>query len=283
MKVGVSGFLPPWHQIARADLDRVRATGLSGAVLRVDDPLNTQDADVVRVKALFKQADVSVCQMNGAYECLINPDADLRARGIAGVTALIRFARLVDAPSTYVRPGSINPAGHWWPHPENHTPRTFDRLVASMRELCAFAEREGGVLAIEGHVVSTLDSAKRVKDLMDAVASPALMFCFDPVNFIGTVADVHATSRVINELCDVLGDKFIAAHAKDVKILDAHVVQIVETPPGTGTLDRNLFVKRFNRICPQGWFMIEHLPDERVPAARLVWGDVAKQVEITLE
>ena len=283
MKVGVSGFLPPWQNITRADLQRVRATGLTGAVLRIDDPLNTTDAAVLRARQLFDEASVSICQMNGAYECLINPDDALRARGVDGVKALIRFAKLVDAPSTYVRPGSINPTGHWWPHRDNHAPRTFDRLVDSMRRLCASAEQEGALLAIEGHVVCTLDTPQRVKDLLDAVASPALMFNFDPVNFIGTVADVHATSRVINELCDLLGNKFIAAHAKDVTILDAHVVQIVETQPCTGTLDHYLFMKRFEKICPHGWFIIEHLPDERVPAARAAWGGVADKLAIQMQ
>lgn len=283
MKVGVSGFLPAWQLITPADLKRVRDTGLSGAVLRVDAPLQTAIADVHRVKQLFADAGVAVCQMNGAYENLIDPDDALRASGIAGLQALIRFGVAVGAPSTYVRPGSLNPVGQWWPHRDNHAPRTFDRLVQSMRTLCTFAEQEGAILAIEGHVVSTLDSPRRVKDLFDAVASPALMFNFDPVNFIGTVSDVHNTARVLNELCDVLGHRFVAAHAKDVTILDAHVVQIVETQPCTGTLDHYLFMKRFNKICPTGWFIIEHLPDDRVPPARAAWGVVASALEISLE
>ncbi len=99
-----------------------------------------------------------MAQANGWYECLIDPDEAVRAEGIRGLSQLIRIGRVLDARFTYVRPGSINPKGHWWPHPENHSPRTFDRLVDSMKQACRVAEAEGMTLGIEGHVVSTLDT-----------------------------------------------------------------------------------------------------------------------------
>ncbi|NJM40050.1 MAG: TIM barrel protein [Anaerolineae bacterium] len=153
-------------------------------------------------------------------------------------------------------------------HAENHTQETFDVLVQSCKHIARTAEQEGMTLAIEGHVSSTLDTPQRARDLLDAVGSPALRFSMDPVNFVGTVADVHDTSRVINALFDVLGRDTVILHAKDCALQDGHVVHIDEVLLGTGTMDYGLLLGRLARECPQAWVLIEHLPDELVGRAR---------------
>ncbi len=265
LKIGVAGYLPTdWRKIDGAATRRVREAGFSGAHIFVERPLQAELSAFRRVKAAYDEAGLVVAQVNGWYECLINPDEATRAEGIKGVSQLVRIGRVLDAHFTYVRPGSINPAGHWWPHPENHAPQTFDRLVDSLKQVCRVAEAEGMRLGIEGHVVSTLDTPQRVRDLLDAVGSPALKFNMDPVNFVGTVRDVHDTTRIVNELFDVLGKDMIALHAKDCAIQNAHVVHIVEVVPGAGTMNYDLLMRRWIASCPDGYFLIEHLPDDKV-------------------
>jgi hypothetical protein len=41
------------------------------------------------------------------------------------------------------RPDGLNPAGHSYAHPENHSPATIARLVDSLRQAAATAETEG--------------------------------------------------------------------------------------------------------------------------------------------
>jgi len=152
-----------------------------------------------------------------------------------------------------------------------------------MKKACAFAMLEGMTLGIEGHVVSTLDTAQSVRNLFDAVGSPALKFNMDPVNFVGTVRDAHDTTRLLNELYDVLGDSMVALHAKDCAIQDAHVVHIVEVVPCTGTMNYELLMRRWLECCPEGYFLIEHLPDDKVLIARNAIAQKAAQLGITLE
>jgi sugar phosphate isomerase/epimerase len=268
MKLGVAGMLPHWRRIDRAAAERVRAAGFRGAAVFIDRPLEASQDAVLDVKRAFDAAGLEVAQVNGWYECLVNPDDALRNQGVAGLQVLCRLARLLDADTVYVRPGGLNPKGHWLAHPDNHAPATFERLIGSLRRVCAVAGAEGVTLAIEGHVLSPLDSAQRVRDLIDAVASPTLRFNIDPVNFMGTVRDVHDTRRVLNELFDLLGADTVAAHAKDCRLGDALVVHIEEAAPGDGTLDMALFLRRFQACCPGGYVLIEHLPDEKALAAR---------------
>ena len=53
----------------------------------------------------------------------------------------------------------------------------------SLKQVCAAAEEYGVLLAVEGHVLSILDTPGRVVELIDAVGSDALRFNMDPVNF----------------------------------------------------------------------------------------------------
>ncbi len=294
MKLGVAGqlthldepnpvLLPPdWRTIDVGAARRVREAGFRGAQLFIHRPLEANRDDVERVKRAFDAADLEVAQVNGWYEPLCSYDDAVRAEGVRGMQALVRIGRMVDAPSVYVRPGGHNPNGHWYAHPENHSPRTFDNIVDSLRRVCAVAQAEGVLVAVEGHVLSALDTPQRVRDLLDAVGSPALKFNYDPVNFVGTVRAVHDTSRVLNELYALLGRDIVVAHAKDCRLADQLVVHIEEVVPGTGTMDYGLFMRRFHEVCPEGYFIIEHLPNAHVPQARDFVRAVARAHEIPL-
>jgi len=283
MKLGVAGMLPHWQKIERMTAERVRAAGFLGAAVFIDRPLAADRATVLRVKAAFDAAGLAVAQANGWYECLVNPDEAVRSEGVRGLQALCRWGRLLGAATIYVRPGSLNPRGHWWPHPGNHTADTFARLVDSLRQVCPVAEREGVVLAAEGHVLSPLDTPRRVADLIESVASPALKFNVDVVNFIGTVRDAHDPRGVTDELFDVLGTHTVAAHAKDCALSDGLVVHIDEVALGAGTLDHELVLRRFAACCPEGYVLIEHLPDDQIPAARRAICQAAKRAGVKLE
>jgi sugar phosphate isomerase/epimerase len=283
MKLGVAGLLPSdWRQIDHVATQRVREVGFCGAALFIRRPLEAERADVQRVKQTYDDAGLEVAQVNGWYECLVNPDDGLRAEGIRGLQALVQIGRQVNAHTVYVRPGSLNPKGHWWPHPNNHTSATFARLVDSLRHVCKVAETEGMTLAIEGHVLSSLDTPQRVHDLFDAVGSTNLKFNLDPVNFIGTVRDAHDTTRVLNALFDTLGTDIVVGHAKDCALADAFVVRIDEVSPCTGTMNYELFLQRFEQYCPAGYMLVEHLPDDKIPAARAAIVQVAARVGVPL-
>ncbi len=284
LKIGVAGLFPPdWRDIDIETCSEVRAAGFSGASVVIPKPLEAEKVDVLRVKAALDETHLKCAQANGQYERLIDYDDALRAEGVRGHQALTRIGRMLDAEVVYVRPGSHNPRGHWWHHPENHTQRSFDTLVDSCRQIAATAEQEGMILAVEGHVASTLSSPQRVRDLLDAVGSKALKFSMDPVNFTGTVADVYDTARVLDPLFRMLGHDTVILHAKDVNLEDRHVVHIDEVLIGQGTMRYDLILPRMVEQCPNAYVLIEHLPDDKVPAARKALAEMAQRVGITFD
>ena len=285
MKLGINPIPEAdWRQIDwTAYAQRWRNLGFSSTTVFIHKPLESEPRDVLPIHLACEAARLAVNQANGWYECLVNPDDTRRAEGIQGMQALCRYGVILQAHSIYMRPGSINPNGHWWAHPGNDTPATFDRLVDSIRQVCKTAESEGVQVAVEGHVLTTLNTPQRVRDLFDAVASPALKFNLDPVNFMGTVQDVHNTARIINTMFDLLGSQVVCAHGKDCAIAEAFTMQIHEVVIGTGTLKYELFLQRFMQTCPDKDFLIEHLPLEKIPQAREALNKVAERLNISLD
>ncbi len=126
--------------------------------------------DVARTKALFEDAGLVVGQTVGDYGGgLISPDDAVRARAIDAVKRMCDLTARLEAPNTYLRPGSLNPAGAWTPDPANRSNAVFDRLVASTHEICQTAEAVGAKVAVEAGVVSPLYSPTRTRDFIVAV------------------------------------------------------------------------------------------------------------------
>jgi len=268
MKLGVVGLLPPWEQIDAAAARRVRSAGYRGVSIFFQKPLEADAAAVRKLKAALDEADLEAAQANGWYEVLVNADEQLRAEGIRGLQALTRIGRALDAKTVYVRPGSLSAAGAWYPHPGNYAPEVFDRLVDSLRQAAQAAAAEGMMLALEGHVLSLLDTPQRMRDVIEAVGSPALRFNTDPVNFIGSVKDTHHPGRVLEELERVLGEYTVAAHLKDMTVQDRLVLHIEEVVIGEGSMDYGRLLPQLEQMNPEMYGIIEHLPDEKIPQAR---------------
>ena len=281
MKLGVVGLLPPWEQIDAAAARRVRSAGYRGVSIFFHKPLEADPAAVGRLKAALDEADLEAAQANGWYEVLVHPDEATRAEGIRGLQALTRIGRAIDAKTVYVRPGSLSAAGAWYPHPGNYAPEVFDRLVDSLRQAAQAAQADGMMLALEGHVLSLLDTPQRMRDVIDAVGSPALRFNTDPVNFIGSVKDTYDPSRVLDELARLLGEYTVAAHLKDMTMQDRLVLHIEEVVIGEGTMDYGRLLPQLEQMNPDMYGLIEHLPDEKIPQARAGLMRAAEKAGIT--
>jgi sugar phosphate isomerase/epimerase len=269
MKCGVVGLMPGHARQVTTEVARnLREQGFTGVTVRVPDPLEARRDEYERAGQILRDAGVSVAQANPAYEVLVHPDNGRRTLGIRQLQASCRVAAWLGAGTVYVRPGSLNPAGAWTPHPDNFHLRTVLRLVEALREAVRAAEDVGIPLAIEGGSVCPLDTAERVRDVIEAVGSPMLGFNADPVNFVRSLDELYDTTSLIHRLFDLCGRYTVCAHAKDLTYENALPVRLRECLLGTGQCDQVAFLQRFATCCPEGFVLIEHLPDDQIPAAK---------------
>ncbi len=220
-------FVGDWRGLHGDVVASAAGLGFGTMNLRVQDPTVATDEDIARTRRMFADHGLVIGQTVGEYGgTLVSPDEGQRSATIAFVERMCDLTSRLGSPNTYLRPGSLNPAGAWTPHPANRSSEVFDRLVDSTRRICRTAEALGVRLAVEAGVVSPLHSPARVKAFIDAVASPALGFNQDPVNLVGCLEDAWDTTRLVNECFDVLGEHTIGAHAKDVRIVDGLLSEV---------------------------------------------------------
>lgn len=255
-------------QITAATVARLRAHGFTGVTVVVPDPLEANREEYERAGAMLRDGGVTVAQANPRYEMLVQEDEERRALGIRQLQAACRVAGWLHARTVYVRPGSRNPAGPWTPHPENTSLRTLLRLIKSLRQVAPAAEEAGIPFAIEGGSTCSLDTPERVRDVIEAVGSPALGFNADPVNFVRSFDDLYHSASLTHRLFDCCARYTVCAHAKDITYENTIPIRLRECVLGTGLFDNAVFVQRFEQCCPDGFILIEHLPDAQIPAAK---------------
>jgi sugar phosphate isomerase/epimerase len=281
MRAGVVGLLPGNPAAVTAEHARtIRALGFTGASISIARPDEFRADDLVHARTVLAEHGIVVAQANAAYPALVHPDAAQRAEGVRLVSRACEAARILEARYLLVRSGSVNPAGNYAPHRENHTQETADRLIDSLRQVSAVAAGEGVTLGLECHVITTLESPRRVREIIEAVGSPALRYNADPVNFVSSFADAYDTAGVLHRVFTELGPYVVSAHVKDVCLGNRLVVHIDECAPGEGIFDLGTFMRLYEQHLPDGFALIEHLPDAKIPAAKQALDAVLERVGI---
>lgn len=244
------------------------ALGLRALNARTDDPYSVTRAEAARFRDSLERHGLAAGQTAGNYGGgLVSEDGAERERTVRFVQEMCRLTQLLGAPTTYLRPGSLNRRGPWLPHPRNRSPAVFDRLVDSARRVCSAAEGEGVLVAVEGGVVSPLYSPARIEAFIAAVDSPALGFNQDPVNLIGSLEQAYDTGALIADSFDRLGRWTVSAHVKDFTLVEALLPHFEEAEIGAGMLDQAAYLTRLQTVRPGVHAYIEHLATERFAAA----------------
>ena len=279
---GYSGNIPHEFDVltyTNEDLKEVADIGYTVHNVVVSDPSAYSEAAIKEIKSRFHNNSIAIGNSRGTYGGgLVSSDESIRKNTISFVKEMCILSVKLGCPSTYLRPGSLYENGAWLPHPLNHTPKVFDRLVDSTKQICKIAESEGMYLLLEGGYVSPVYSAKKVKDFFDAVGSKNLKFNQDPVNFLSSLEQAYNTRPFLEEFFTLLGEYTISADLKDFKVIDSLLFQLEEEYLGSGMMDQIYFLKRMQEICPSAQILVEHIPRDKFKSsyeATLKYSNVA--------
>jgi len=262
MKIGVLGMIV--SDLANVDIRLVRRIGEmgfhgTGAHLTVTAdqiPL----ARALEVKQMLDDQGIEFVQLWGPYPCIICPDEGVRREGIAKAQEVVKLAAKMGAHGAGIRPTSLNPHNEWGAHPANYTPATQDVLVQSLRQIAQTAADEGIDIVLECHTTTTLNTPKNVRHIIERTESPHVKTNLDPVNFVGDLQTAFNTTALVEELFAELRPYIATAHIKDLYLEERFVVHISEAVPGTGIMDIDTTLLKFQELMPQGYVFVEHLP-----------------------
>ena len=270
MKVGVLGLIAS----DLTDVDE-RLTGFAGElgfagvcahVTREADSIDRTVAE--RAAETVRAGGLEFLQLWGPYPSIVSPDEDVRRRGVAAARGIVRLAAAMGIPAAGIRPTGHNPRGDWWPHPDNHTSATEETFVRSLSEIVETAVEVGIGIVLEKHQTSVLDSAARVRRIIERTAPEVIRVNIDTANFVNDLTTAFDPAPMIEEFFEVLGPYCATVHVKDIYLEERFVVHISETIIGTGIMDIDTMLLCADRLGPETYVMVEHLPVSQIPLAK---------------
>ena len=283
MRLGMSGcFLPADMNDFTVEMcRRVRSCGFSGVFTRFkeNDPLTTPRADALRLKSLLADENVRLFQVTGYWQNLITPDESLRSQSVSVVQAALRLAGWMGARGIDTGPGSMNPQGPWFPHPDNWTAKAEAQLVRSLRECAKAAEDNGVLLSLECHQLVTPRSPEIALRILDAVNSPWVRCDYDSANWID-LQSIFDTTSALNAHFDLLGRHIVSAHAKDIWVEDRLAVHLQDGCPGKGTMDFRTLFRRLEGLDPDYPAIAEGNSTDELPAVGRLFHETAEALGI---
>ena len=271
MRLGVVGFAPG---DPRAVTEEVLRKGLDLGVTSVcyHGPGEILDeltpADCNGVNALYDDLGLELAQFGIGYRaCLFDPNGAVRDRVVRTIHRGIEVGSALKARNVLIRTGSLNPAGSYDPTPENHEPGRLDVLIDTLSRVADKAEEEGMTVVVETHVLTIMGSPEINRQVIDAVGSDRLRVVMDFVNHFQSLDQAYNSTERLNHIFDVMGPISTVSHIKDISVEPGFVVHMNEEVPGAGELDLVTAVRRWEEVQPQGYMLVEHLPEDKIPTA----------------
>ncbi len=262
MRLGVAnGPLPMSSDgVTPALAAQLRAFGIRAVATHLGDTEVLLSGGARRVRAILDHEGIVVAQATGYAPNLVDAEPAIRRDAIARVRRGLAIAQDLGAVMVNTGVGSHHPTFAYGPHPENHSARSIDTLIANLQELCPEAHDRGLLLSLEPHLLTTLSDPDTIRGIAEGVGHPALRINFDPVNLIGTLRDVYDTATALGRIQAIIGPYLgPSAHVKDIRPAPALVLHLDEVPPGEGHLDWDAYFRVCAALGDGAALIVEHL------------------------
>jgi sugar phosphate isomerase/epimerase len=271
------------NDVTPAMCQRVRAAGFSGIFTRFrdNDPLTTGRADAERLKSLLADQGVQLFQTTGYWQNLITSDETARAQSVRVLQGALKLAGWMGARGIDTGPGSMNPAGPWFPHPDNWTAAAESQLIRSLKECAKAAEDAGVMLSLESHSLVTPRTPEIAARILDAVDSAWVRCDYDSANWI-TLETIYDTGRALNAHFDVLGKHICSAHAKDIWVENRLAIHLQDGCPGKGLMDFATLFTRLEALDPDYPIIAEGNSSEELPEVGALFHEIANRLGIRI-
>lgn len=272
MQLGLAGGLIPRDpaSLTPAVARRIAALGVQAVVAHFQPPPEALLGETAqRVRAVLEDAGLSLSQVTGYNPNLVHPADHVRESGLERLRLAIAAAADLGAEMVITGCGSLHPTAFYGPAAGNHRTETRARLVESLRRAADWARDAGVVVAMECHVLTTLDTPAHIREVLDAVDSPWIVANFDPVNLIGDLPTLYSNGAAIRRMWDTGGTRWTrrSMHVKDIAPQPELVLHLAEAPPGQGLLDYAALCAICHHLDDGAALIVEHLDARLVPPA----------------
>lgn len=200
---------------------------------------------------------VEVVAVTGTFN-MAAEDPAVRRRGLASLEVLADAAKRFGCSLLTLCTGSRD-ENMWRIHKDNTTEAAWADMMDTMAKALNIAEEYDLKLGIEIEPANIVTTAKQAKRLFAEAASSRLGLIMDGANLFPHGKFSHGEVRdTINETFDLLGDRVVLAHGKDLLAGPG----IHTTYTGNGIVDFPLMLRRFEEIGYDGPMILHGIEDE---------------------
>ena len=200
----------------------------------------------------------------GFWKNTMTPDAELQAKRVGIVRAMLRKGDLMGCKCVATSVGTKGPADAWnEPHPYMFT----EECRAELREL-VLRILDGLDLAttkftLEAWCHTFFYQLDEIKAFIDRVDHPSFAVHLDQMNLV-THETFYRTTELVHRTFDLLAEHVVSLHMKDIQWDFRHMfLKWDEVLIGDGVLDYDAYLGRIAQDLPDDVpCYCEHLPDE---------------------
>ena len=233
----------------------VKAKGYRAAYCPIG--LDASQSQIGEYRAAAAENDVVIAEV-GAWS---NPLSSVPAEAAAARRKIISAIRLADEVGAKCCVNIAGSVGAKWDGPSagDLTRETFDRIVEQVRSFLDEAAPEYTTYSLEPMPWMYPDSADSYLEMIEAVNHPRFAVHYDPVNLVSSPQAYFGNGEQMSRFIDMLGDRIVAVHAKDIVLRDQLTTHLDEVVAGEGKLDYPTLLKRLDELDTDLPVMLEHL------------------------
>lgn len=225
-------------------------------------PLNLKSFNVgfaSKVGRIFDEKGIDISVL-GCYINMIHPDEGERRKALEFFKMHIRYASQFKAATVGTETGGVYPEIQFTK--DNYTEEAYLKVVKSVKELVAEAEKFGVIMTVEGGINHPIHSPNRMKRLLDDIGSQNLQVILDPVNYLyPDNVSTEKQHKVIDEAFELFGERITVIHAKDF-IIENKELKIV--PVGKGKVDYAYLIRKIKEEKPMIPILLEETKEPHI-------------------
>ena len=256
MRLGISsslGFVPP-AQWAKTLVE----LGCKSVVFPVDST-----ADEALINEYVKEAkanDLLIAEV-GIWRNALATDENERKANLEYSINQLKLAEKVGARC------AVNVAGAFGPrwdggYKENFTTEAFDKTVEMIRTVIDAVNPVNTTFSIESMPWMIPTGPEEYLKLIEAVDRKQFSVHLDIINMINSADKYFNRDEFLEHCFDILGNRIVSCHLKDIKLLDGYTFQLKECACGEGDFNIKRYMELASAVDPDMPMIIEHLPDD---------------------
>lgn len=205
----------------------------------------------------LSENDIHVAVL-GCYINPTNPNEAKRQAEVARFIEHLKYARAIGADMVGTETGRLDE--NFKIVPGTYTETCYQRLLKSMREIVAAAEKLGVIVGVEGVATHTIYSPEMMQRFLDDINSPNVEVILDPVNLLDR-NNYKEQEDVIAKAFRYYGDRISVMHIKDFKLDEKGDVAFEQV--GEGLFNYEPLFKELKNSKPHITMLIENSNQDR--------------------